>query len=221
VPFWSSNGLPAWLPAPVVLLRERFRRRRIDRYRRVFVVFTLPENVVRRLDIARGPCIPRPGTSRPMVGVTRQTPGDPAIFEALASVLLGEGAAVWEQVTDDPPGRLASFSAPFVDAMARLNRETVRRQTERPGDFPFIFEPERQALARWMPQIAWDTASNSVPAEAGLLGEVGAWARVSVEKEQALYCWSGPGFNPWMTPKQVNRLRRHLVPPERSEQPRG
>jgi len=82
----------------------------------VFVVFTLPETIVARLDISRGPCLPKPGNKRPMVGVTRQEPGDPAIFESLAAVLLG-GTAAPDLHTDilTDPGDL-----PGPGAMTRL-----------------------------------------------------------------------------------------------------
>ena len=110
------------------------KRRQDDPYRKVCVVFTLPETVVQRLDISRGPCLPKPGNKRPMVGVTRQEPGDPAMYESLAAVLLGSTGEAWQRLVDRPPGRLATFSATFVEAMADLNRENLRRQASRPRD---------------------------------------------------------------------------------------
>ncbi len=171
------------------------------------MVFTRPEKELRQLDVALGPCVRRAGRKRPLVGVTYQEPGEPSKFEVLAGILLsGTSGGTWGTVLESGDGRLATFSEELVDAMAVLNRENLRRQRERPGDYDWIFEPERAVVARWMPDVRWNIGSGNVPARAASFIATCAWARVSQERGQRLYCWSGPGFNPWTTGERVEAL---------------
>jgi hypothetical protein len=61
---------------------------------------------------------------------------------------------------------LRVFSRAYVDALAAHNRENVRRQKERPGDFDWIFEPDRAVLRAWMPKVEWPLGAAHVPVEA-------------------------------------------------------
>jgi hypothetical protein len=192
---------------------KSFRRARSDDpYHRVVVVFTRPEKQLRQFGVAEGPCIPLPGRSRPLVGVTNQEPGELSIYEDLASLLLPDrGAAAWETVVETDGGRLATFSETFVEAMAALNREGLRRGAERPNDFDWMFEPARAVMARWMPEVRWPVGAAGVPPRASAFIAACAWARVSQERGQNLYCWSGPGFDPWVASERVERLRAKLT----------
>ena len=177
---------------------------KLDPYRRVVVVFTRPEKDLRQLDIALGPCVRRPGRKRPFVGVTNQEPGDPSEFEVLAGILLSrKSAGAWGTVLESGDRRLATFSDELVEAMAALNRENLRRQGERPKDYDWIFEPERAVVARWMSEASG--SGNVTGLDASFLATY-AWARISQERGQRLYCWSGPGFNPWTTAERVDAL---------------
>jgi len=175
---------------------------------RVVVVFTRHDRDIARLDIGVGPCVAPPGRRRPLVGVTNQLPGDPALWEDLFGILVDDPSlGPWEVVTRVNRGQLHVFGAVFVEALAALNRENLRRQHERPGDYDWIFEPEREVFERWMPSVRWPVGAASVPALATELGGACAWARVAQERGQKLYCWSGPGFNPWvLTEQRAQRL---------------
>jgi hypothetical protein len=178
-----------------------------DPYDCVVVVFTRPEQDLSQFDIALGPCIPRPKRSRPFVGITNQTPGEPSMFEALARILLpDQDATAWQAVAEVGEGRLATFSVAIVAAMAALNRENLRRQAERPKDYDWVFEPERAIVNRWLPDVQWFVGSDTVPGPAAWFGAICAWARVGQDRGDNLYCWSGPGFNPWTTSERIERL---------------
>jgi hypothetical protein len=189
------------------------------RWDRVVVVFTRPERDVAKLEIATGPCIPRVGTKRPLVGVTNQQPGDATRYESLFRILVADPLAEpWAEERSVAEASLRVFSAESVDALAALNRENLRRQDERPNEYDWIFEPERAVLRRWMPSVQWPVGASSVPIEASELGNVAAWARVAQERGQKLYCWSGPGFNPWVTAERISRLSKgiHATPERRA-----
>ena len=158
------------------------------------MVFTRPEREVAKLDIRTGPCVQLPGRSRPMVGVTNQDPGRPEALEALYAILTGRPAAgTWQSVQIVGPGRLARLSDDFTAAMAALNRENLARQQERPEDYDWILEPDHRAAAQWL--AATRPGMILGHARDRLIGYC-AWARVAEERGQAMYCWSGPGFNP-------------------------
>ena len=178
-----------------------------SRFDAVVVVFTRSDRAIARLDIATGPCVALPGRKRPLVGVTNQRPGEPSRYEALHRVLVDPAPDPWASVVCSGPGCLRRFGDAFVAAMADQNRENLRRQRERPGDYDWIFEPERAVLRRWMPSVAWPVGASYVPSEASEMGALAAWARIAEERRDGLYCWSGPGFNPWTTPERINRYR--------------
>jgi hypothetical protein len=163
-----------------------------DRWSRVIVVFTRAEREVAKLDIRTGPCVAAPGRSRPMVGVTNQDPGRPEALQALYVILTGRPAAgAWQSIQIVGPGRLARLSDVFTAGMAALNRENLARQQERPEDHDWILEPDERVAARWQAAMSPDAG----PGRSALIGYC-AWARVAQERGQAMYCWSGPGFNP-------------------------
>ena len=174
----------------------------------VVVVFTRSDRDVARLDIASGPCVRSPGRSRPLVGVTNQLTGAPVLFESLFRVLVSDlSGGPWVSSVHAGRGRLDVFSDPFLEALAALNREAIRRGADRPRDYDWIFEPQRAVFRQWMPEIPWPVGSDQVPGMAAELGGICAWARVAQERGQRLYCWSGPGFNPWtITAGQADRL---------------
>jgi hypothetical protein len=203
-------GLASWIRSLVDVARRRPWRGAPTRrsWNRVVVVFTRPDRDIARLDIGAGPCVAPPGRRRPLVGVTNQLPGDPAMWEDLFGILVEDpSVGPWKVVTTVNRGQLHVFGAVFVEALAALNRENLRRQNERPGDYDWIFDPERNVFERWMPSVRWPVGAASVPALASELGGACAWARVAQERGQKLYCWSGPGFNPWvLTERRVQRL---------------
>jgi hypothetical protein len=174
----------------------------------VLVVFTRPDRDVARLDIAVGPCIAPPGRKRPLVGVTNQLPGDVGIYEALFDIVVANpSAGPWQARTVVGPGQLHAFSDEYVEALAELNREAVRRIEARPKDYDWIFEPSRAVFRRWMPDDPWPIGAPNVPYMASQLNGTCGWARIAQERSQNLYCWSGPGFNPWVaTETQARRL---------------
>jgi len=204
-----------WAPYPPTMrvsLKGFRRPSRNDPYRQVVVIFTRPVKDLRNFDVALGPCISLPGRSRPLVGVTNQEPGDARKYDELASLLLPDrGARAWETVVETDAGRLFTFSEPLVEAMAELNRESLRRGAERPSDYYWMFEPARSVMARWMPEVRWPDDPAGVPQRASAFMVVCAWARVSQERGQKLYCWSGPGFDPWVTSERVERLRAKVA----------
>lgn len=173
----------------------------------VVVVFTRTEKEVARLNVATGPCVPRPGTKRPLVGVTNQQPGDPSRYEALFRVLISDPSSEpWDEMTSTPPGRMSVFSSAFVNALAELNREGLRRQVERPADYEYMLEPERLVLRAWMPLVDVPLGVHQAPNEVELIG-ASAWARSALDTGRKLYCWSGAGFNPWtVSPGRGERL---------------
>jgi hypothetical protein len=127
------------------------------------------------------------------------------MYEDLAAIVAPTVPAPWQSSVEAGGGRLVTFDSPVVTALAEINRESLRRQQARPGAYAWIFEPERQLLAVWRPDVRWTPGSNYVPWPAAVLGSACAWARVSEEKAQKLYCWSGPGFDPW-TPRLVEKF---------------
>jgi hypothetical protein len=142
------------------------------------------------------------------VGVTNQQPGEATRYESLFRALVADPAAEpWAEQRCVEPGCLRVFSRAYVDALAAHNRENVRRQKERPGDFDWIFEPDRAVLRAWMPKVEWPLGAAHVPVEASEFIGAAAWARVAQDRGRMLYCWSGPGFNPWVTAERVDRLR--------------
>jgi hypothetical protein len=173
----------------------------------VVVTFTRDERDVARLDIAVGPCVASPGRKRPLVGVTNQLPGHPVRYEKLFSILVRDPVAEpWATVKCRGRGCLYVFGDTFVNALVELNMDGLRRQTERPRDYDWMFERDRAVLEQWMPTVSWPLNSASVPPEATELAAIAAWARVARERGRRLYCWSGPGFNPWVTPERIARL---------------
>jgi glutathione S-transferase len=176
------------------------------------VVFTRPGRDVARLDVAVGPCIPPPTRKRPLVGVTNQEQGDERRYEALYGILVRDGSDPWEATTTAGEGRLHVFSDAFVQALAEVNRQLLQRIDARPKDDDWIFEPTLALAEAWFAAIRWPdpntTPSGGVRSE---LVEACAWARVARERSQKLYCWSGPGFNPWVTPERIGRLTARLT----------
>ncbi len=191
-----------------------FQRRKPDgRWNRVVVIFTRPARDVARLDIAIGPCIAPPGRKRPLVGVTNQEPGDESRYETLFQIMVEEGAAgPWESTASSGEGRLHVFSDAFVEALAEVNREEIRRGEARPQDYDWMFAPGLALAEQWLAAIRypfpdatpWGVASTE-------LGNACGWARVAQERGQKLYCWSGPGFDPWVTSERVERLAARLT----------
>ncbi len=180
------------------MLDRIFRRARPlnpDRWAHVVAVFTLAEREVARLDVAVGPCVPPAGRRRPLIGVTNQRPGRPEQLEALFRILRAKrGAHPWQAVETSGPGRLATFSQPFVEAMVSLNRECVARDDARPGDYDWSLEPLTRVAERWRAATDWDSGESI--RVAGTLAGYCALARSAEERRQKLYCWSGPGFSP-------------------------
>jgi hypothetical protein len=161
----------------------------------VVAVFTLPERDIARLDIRIGPCVPPVGRSRPLIGVTRQRPGDPEQLEALFAILVrAPSASPWQSVEVAGPGRLATFSEEFVSAMTSLNRESLARGEARPKDYEWILEPTSRLADQWLTATAWEPGIHPGDELVGCC----AWARVAQERGQKLYCWSGPGFSPYV-----------------------
>ena len=165
------------------------------RWQHAVAVFTLPEREIARLDIRVGPCVPPVGRSRPLIGVTRQRPGYPGQLEVLFGLLVqAPDARPWQSIETAEPGRLAVFGEEFVSALAALNREAIARGEARPTDYDWILGPERRIADQWLAATAWEPGVHAMDQ----LGDCGAWARVAQDRGQKLYCWSGPGFSPYV-----------------------
>ncbi|HEX7490098.1 MAG TPA: hypothetical protein VF337_00150 [Candidatus Limnocylindrales bacterium] len=137
--------------------------------------------------------MPPVGRSRPLIGVTRQRPGNLEQFEALFALLVRTpGARAWHSIEVADPGRLAAFSEEFVAAMASLNRESLERDKARPDEWGL--EPHRRLADKWLAATAWESGVHAVDELIGCC----AWARVAQERGQKLFCWSGPGFSPYV-----------------------
>ncbi len=178
-----------------------------DPYSRVVSVFTLPERELRHLDVSLGPFRPAPGRRRPLIGRTRQDPGEPSLFESLCEVVVGTGpATAWSASRTVGDGRLDTFADGLVSALAEHNRAALRRREERPGDVEWQLDLDRELFRRWIPGVAWPRDGDGVPRQATLLIVTCASAREAEDRRQHLYCWSGPGFNPWTTKERIDRL---------------
>ena len=123
---------------------------------RVVIVFTRPTRDVARLNVATGPCVAPPGRKRPLVGVTNQEPGDESRYETLFELLLDKRVVgPWESTASAGEGRLHIFSNGFVDALAEINREVVRRSQARPEDYDWMFGPSLDLAERWLVAVRW------------------------------------------------------------------
>ena len=88
------------------------------------MVFTCPPDQLGRLDVARGPCVPKSAGGESFVDPLMQDGGEtPALTASLYTALTGKPAKdVLILVDRQGRGRLSRFSDEFVDAMARQLR---------------------------------------------------------------------------------------------------
>jgi hypothetical protein len=167
-------------------------------WKQVNVIFTRPERDLAKFDLALGPCIPLPGRRRPLVGVTNQDPGNLEHLEALFALVVSESAGrPWRDTQKRERGTLATFSPAFTSALAAINREGLRRQAERPRDYAYMLEPDARLAERWLSATPWREGMLVAGVRDRVIHLCGS-ARVAEERGQDLYCWSGPGFSPYV-----------------------
>jgi hypothetical protein len=168
---------------------------------RVAVIFSRPERDVARLNIEFGPCVPPPGRVRPLVGPFSQEDVTQQQIESLFDVLVSDPAAQpWDRITEAGAGKLAVFSAAFVDALVAVNRLVLDRDDQvrvkgRPlteEQATWVLEPHNPVSDAWLQRSTWPTDTTAYGLGA-TLGYWGAEARGSREKGQRLYSWFGPG----------------------------
>jgi hypothetical protein len=173
----------------------------VDPWALVHVVFTLTDRDLARLNVAVGPCVPPPTRKRPWVGITNQEPGDFRALETLFSIVVtASPAEPWQATRVDGPGRLDTFSDAFVAALADINRVTLARGTAAPAinesTYDTVFRPELEIAERWLPHVDWRQRVSLRYAQQRVT-YLGAFAREMQDRGRPLYCWSGPGFDPW------------------------
>jgi hypothetical protein len=162
--------------------------RRIWQWRRVVVIFTAPDREIAHLNVAVGPCVPRSGTKRPLVGPFRQETGTPAQLEALFRVVVAPPAgSAWEAKRRDGRGRLFAFSDEFVQPLARFSRDYQGGAKEDPTD-ELIARTEAIATA-WM---STRSSPRNLQSAELRIAEAAWWARIAQERGQHLYGWFGP-----------------------------
>lgn len=158
------------------------------------VVFTVPAQRLREMDVAAGPCVALRGSGEVLCSPLSQDRGEtPRQTAALYTVLTGRPAdGVLIEVARSGAGVLYRCSAEFVEAMASANELGVRLadQDEAAGD-----DELAGFAAKWADyDRAW-LAVGDWPAEVvstrNRLTRLG-WARVARDKSQPLYCWFGP-----------------------------
>ena len=147
------------------------------------------------------------------MGVTNQEPGDESRYETLFELPLDKRVVgPWESTASAGEGRLHIFCNGFVDALAEINREVVRRGQARPEDYDWMFGPSLDLAERWLVAVRWPyPTATAWGVASGELGSACGWARISQDRGQKLYCWSGPGFDPWVTAERVDSLTARLL----------
>lgn len=162
--------------------------------RRAVVVFTVPPDRLRRMDVATGPCVPRAGFERPLQGALAQDLGEsPAQSAALFTALTGrapEGALV---VLDEAGrGRLSVCSETFLNAMADACEEhlALADADKAAGSkaMPTSARAHDELAAAWRQAVRWPRHVAPLGRRLARLG----WARQARLKEQPLYMWHGP-----------------------------
>jgi hypothetical protein len=113
-----------------------------------------------------------------------------------------------------------TFSDAFTRELAKVSREFIRRATERPKDVMWALEEMDRLAAEWLGLTMWPPGME-LGGVRSRLGLVAGPARVAEDRDQRLYCWSGPGFNPYVlatgTPETLpaylaeKRRRRHVT----------
>lgn len=158
------------------------------------VVFTVPEERLRELDVATGPCVPLPGRRRPLVGPLRQDGGEyPRHAAALYTVLTGRPAAgALHLVQQQGRGALYVCSQPFLAAMADASRLLTRlaEEDEVRGekDLPSFFAKRAEWDRTWLRLGDWPRDVESTAARLDRLH----WAAEAGERGHPLYVWHGP-----------------------------
>ncbi len=115
------------------------------------VVFTVPEQRLREMQVADGPCVALRGRRRPLVGPIRQDGGEyPHHTAALYTVLTGQPADGALQLSErQGRGALYVCSQAFVDAMADaallLGRLADEDEARGRLELPSVFEQR----AKW------------------------------------------------------------------------
>ena len=167
-------------------------------YRRVVVVFTRPERDLAKFDIARGPCVPLPGRKRALLGPVSQDPGTFRKYEDLFALVLPDVMdGPWADVQEVGRAALVTFSDAFTRELAKVSREVIRRGAERPKDVMWALEETDRLAARWLRLTSWPQGMELGGVRGQIVSVTGP-ARVAEDRDQRLYCWSGPGFNPYV-----------------------
>lgn len=172
---------------PVVGARRRAVRSAWE-VRHAVVVFTVSERDIQRLDIARGPCVPARGRSKPLAGPFRQDAGTPDELEALFRILVPDASGpAWLSTLREGDGEWCVFSDEFVEPLAALSRRFQGKESRATDE---EFEAEFLALAeRWV--AARGRPGNGI-SEQLAIADAAWWARAAQDRSQHLHAWFGP-----------------------------
>lgn len=149
------------------------------------VVFAADQKRLAAVDVALGPCVPKPGKKKALLSPLNQD-GCETLEQASAlfAALTGQPATdVLELCSEDGPGALYRCSQPFLDAMADYS---VRMMAIDDLD---EFDREQTRLSEaWMQAVAWPSHYVSLKSRLHRIH----LARVARSKGQPLYFWFGP-----------------------------
>jgi hypothetical protein len=158
------------------------------------VVFTVPSSRLAEMDVATGPCVPRPGKKTSLSSPLTQDGGETReLTKALYTALTGNDAKDSLVILGrSGDGVLSKFSREFLDAMADANERQLRLADadEEAGnaDLPGFSAAQDDIDRAWMAAADWP---RSVVSTKNRLVRLGS-ARVARERGQELYCWHGP-----------------------------
>lgn len=162
--------------------------------RRAVVVFTVPPDRLRRMDVATGPCVPRAGLKRPLQGALAQDLGEsPAQSAALFTTLTGQAPERALVVLEEAGrGRLSVCSETFLNAMADTCEEHLAlADADRAAgrkDLPTFVRAQEELAGAWRQAVRWPRHVVPLGQRLGRLG----WARQARLEDQPLYMWHGP-----------------------------
>ena len=159
--------------------------------RHAVVVFTVSERDIKRLDIARGPCVPTRGRSKPLVGPFRQNAGTPDEMEALFRILVPvTTGTAWLSTLREGDGELRVFSDEFVEPLAARSRKfqgKESRATDEEFEAALLLLAKRWVAARGRP-------GNGISEQLDI-ADAAWWARAAQDRSQQLYAWFGPAVS--------------------------
>lgn len=149
------------------------------------VVFAADAKRLAAVDVALGPCLPKPGRKKALLSPLNQDGGEtPDQASALLAVLTGRPAdAALELCSKAGPGTLYRCTEVFLDAMAdesqRISKITDLDEFDRAVD---------RLSDAWMRAATWPREYVSLKNRVHRIHQ----ARLARDKRQSLYFWFGP-----------------------------